>query len=208
MLAVNDYALTTIEAASTPRSLASRVMGPFSSSFTRNPTKDAVMETFISSMETLSEAMKRCILEAQISLANLDRLEQHLSLLHEIVTREDVAVNLAKSEVLSELWSVLGGNRRRLRGIDNHLILLRGIGGYRKRALAHVVATLQTLGALSADMEELRSRVAAPDIVGDRIPVEVHVKSIRGGLDRLKDGQMRARDREDETIRRVMGIGS
>lgn len=187
--------------------MLSRIFSPFSLSLA-NPTKDAIKETFLMSMDSLSTSMERLIIEAQVSLANLDKLEQHLTLLHEVVLREDTSIHLAKDEMLSELWTKLGGNNRKLRGMDNHLILLRGVGGYRKRALAHVVATLQTLGALSADMEELRSRVAAPDIVGDKIPVEVHVRSIQGGLERLKDGQMRAREREDETIRRVLGIGN
>jgi hypothetical protein len=206
-LAVNDYALSTIEAASAPVPMLSRVLSPFSVSLS-NPTKEAVTETFLMSMNSLSTSMERLIVEAQISLANLDKLEEHLASLHEIVTREDSSIKLVRSEVLSELWTKLGGNNRKLRGIDNHLILLRGIGGYRQRALAHVVATLQTLGSLSADMEELRSRVAAPDIVGDKIPVEVHMRSIKSGLERLKAGQVRARDREEEIIRRVIGTGN
>jgi hypothetical protein len=207
VLAVNDYALSTIEAASAPVPMLSRVLSPFSVSLS-NPTKEAVTETFLMSMNSLSTSMERLIVEAQISLANLDKLEEHLASLHEIVTREDSSIKLVRSEVLSELWTKLGGNNRKLRGIDNHLILLRGIGGYRQRALAHVVATLQTLGSLSADMEELRSRVAAPDIVGDKIPVEVHMRSIKSGLERLKAGQVRARDREEEIIRRVIGTGN
>jgi len=202
---VNDYALDMIEAASTPKSMSSRLLTPFSRFALRDPTKEVVTEAFVASMSSLSRAMERCILEAQVSLADLDRLEEHLSLLHEMVAREDIAVHLEKSELLSELWSLLGGNRRKLRGIDNHLTLLKGIGGYRRRALAHVVATIQALGALSGDMEDLRSRVAAPDIVGDKIPVDVHIKSIKGGLERLKNGQIRSRERQDESIKRILG---
>jgi hypothetical protein len=58
---------------------------------------------------------------------------------------------------------------------------------------------------LSADMEEMRSRVATPDIVGDKIPIEVHIKSIRGGLERLKIGQTRSRERQEESVKRILG---
>ena len=41
------------------------------------------------------------------------------------------------------------------------------------KALDHGAATLETIDALDADVEELRTRAAAPDIiVGDKIPIE------------------------------------
>lgn len=158
-------------------------------------------------MESLSNVMERLVLEAEASHASLERLEYILSSLHEIVLREDTSIQLSKSEVLSELWTKLGGNNRKLQGIDRHSFLLKGVGGYRNRALVHVVSTLQTLGALAADMDELRSRVAAPDIVQDKVPVEVHMSSIKVGLERLKEGQVRARKREEEMTQRVLEIG-
>lgn len=199
----------TIEAASAPVPMIYRVIslsifsGPSSLS---QPTKAAIKDTFLMAMDSLSLSMERLIIEAEISRTSLERLEQTLSLLHEIVLREDASIQLSQSEVLSELWTKLGKNDRKLRGFAKNLMLLKSVGGYRKRALAHVAATLQTLGALSADMEELRSRVAAPDVVGDRVPVGVHMKSIKAGLERLKEGQAKAKERENETMREVFGI--
>lgn len=199
----------TIEAASAPVPMIYRVIslsifsGPSSLS---QPTKAAIKDTFLMAMDSLSLSMERLIIEAEISRTSLERLEQTLSLLHEIVLREDASIQLSQSEVLSELWTKLGKNDRKLRGFAKNLMLLKSVGGYRKRALAHVAATLQTLGALSADMEELRSRVAAPDVVGDRVPVGVHMRSIKAGLERLKEGQVKAKERENETMREVFGI--
>ena len=102
-----------------------------------------------------------------------------------------------------ELWH---RHKRKLKHTNGHILLLNGIGDYRRRAMAHVSATLQTLQGMSEDMEDLRQRVAAPDLVGDKIPVEVHLKSIRMGLERLQADRDRTKAREEETLRRILGI--
>ena len=85
--------------------------------------------------------------------------------------------------------------------------LLRELGEWRRRAAAHIAAASQTIQAMSEEMEDLRERVAAPDLMGDAIPMEVHMKSIRAGLERLQQGRTRAQEREEETVRRLLGVG-
>ncbi|KAI0067299.1 hypothetical protein BV25DRAFT_1896972 [Artomyces pyxidatus] len=207
IISVNDYALHTIEAANSKlKALSLRRIWPFS--VDEAATKEVVTQMFTEAMNSLSANMQRLVLEAEISLADLDRLEERLGNLHELVSREDSTLAISKSELLSNLWTILGGNRKTLHGMDTNLALLRNVGGYRKRALAHVVAALQTLQGMSVDMEELRQRVAAPELVGERIPVEVHMKSIRTGLDRLQERRIRAREREEDIVSRVMGVDS
>ena len=77
---------------------------------------------------------------------------------------------------------------------------------YRKQALIHVVATLQTLRAMSEDMADIRERVAAPHLVGASVPVEVHMKSIGMGLERLREGRVRAKLLEEEAVKRVLSM--
>ena len=147
---------------------------------------DLLTTTFSQSLGVLSSSFQRLILEAEVSLHSLDKLELQLNNIHDILTREDVHLSSAQSEVLAELWTKLGGNREQLRSFRDNLRLLKELGSYRTRALAHVVGALQALQTLSADMEELRERVAAPELLGGDIPVEVHVRSIRSGIERLK----------------------
>jgi len=117
-MAVNDYALHTIEEAT----LKSRVPAsastylkvlPFLS--TTKPTEDVVTQTFTEAMNVLSYSMQRLIIEAQVNISNLDKLEERLGTIHEPVSREDSSISSAKSELLSELWSKFGGNRKALR---------------------------------------------------------------------------------------------
>ena len=180
---------------------------PFSFS-TTNPTQEAVTETFLMSMDNIASHVVRLRDEAEVSMGHLMSLEQHLVVLHEITHRDNKELTAAQEDVLAELWTWLGGNRPRLRKMSSNLDLLKNVEKYRKKALAHVVVTLQVLHALDADMEELRTRVAAPEIAGDRIPIEVHIKSIKVGVERLKEGQMKASLREGESIARILEINT
>jgi len=169
-----------------------------------NPTNEAVIEAFLMSMENIDTHMARLRDEADISMGHLMRLEEHLMVLHEITHRDNKELTAAQEDVLAELWTWLGGNKSKLRKMSSNLGLLRNVEKYRRRALAHVAVTLQVLEALDADMEELRTRVAAPEVVGGRIPIEVHIKSIKMGVERLKEGQMKASLREGERIARLL----
>lgn len=72
--------------------------------------------------------------------------------------------------------------------------------------MAHVVATLQTIHVLDTDMEVLRARVAAPGVVWDQTPSEVHVKSIRTGVERLRRRQLSASAVRGRSIAKVLAI--
>ncbi|KAH9998851.1 hypothetical protein BJV74DRAFT_767474 [Russula compacta] len=202
VIAVNDYALHRIEAAnSQPSGLSLRRLWGSSSPAT---TKQVVTRTFIEAMNALSANMQRLVLEAEVSILDLNNLEEHLKTVHELVSREDSSIATARTELLAQLWTILGGNRGELRGMDEHLALLRGVSGYRDRALAHVVAALQALETMAEDMEELRERVAAPELVGDAIPIDVHMKSLRSGLERLKGRRAGTKQLEEQLVNRIL----
>lgn len=159
---------------------------------------------FTESMDYLSSAIERLIMEGQVQMKNLSDLEAHLDLIAELISREDFDINAQKDEVLSSLWTVLGGNKATLRRYDNGLTLLRAVTTYRKAALLHVVSAMHTLQEMKSDLEVIRERVGAPGLTGSTIPVEVHMKSIQSGLLRLKESNMRAKERERRAIDRLV----
>ncbi|KAF8840185.1 hypothetical protein BDN67DRAFT_904097 [Paxillus ammoniavirescens] len=95
--------------------------------------------------------------------------------------------------VLGELWTKLGGNQKSVREYGDRLELLNDLEEYRKKALAHVTATLRALNWMSDDLEVLRDRVAAPALLEGKVPLHVHIESIKHGLERLREGQTRMR---------------
>jgi len=179
---------------------------PFSLSNT-NPTEEAVIEAFLMSMDNIATHMVRLRDEAEISMGHLMRLEEHLIVLHETTHRDnkELAVMNTFVEFLAALFE---GNPSRFLEIRSNLDLLKNVEKYRRKALEHIVVTLQALHALDADMEDLRTRVAAPEVAGDGIPIEVHIKSIKAGVERLKEGQMKASLREGESIARIPEINA
>ncbi|TEB25146.1 hypothetical protein FA13DRAFT_1738562 [Coprinellus micaceus] len=190
IMAMNDYALHAIEGARA-----------------KEPSKLAmalVPETFGDAMNVLSDHLARIILEVETNTQNLDALDEKLNTLRSIVSREDSSVSADREELLSYLWTKLGGNRKDLKNFNRNLKMLSDLGNYRKAAQARVVATLHTLERVSQDMEDMRERVAAPNLAGSTIAPEVHMKSIRKGLERLEEGRKRARSLEEEALRKAL----
>jgi len=204
IMAVNDYALQKIGAAQIKSSRLFAALVPWARKSHKQFIDKVVAETFGEAMNILSIDMERLIIEAEANIIALDTLEERLSTLHDIISREDLTLSSEKADLLADLWTILGFKRIDLRNFDQSLSLLKELKTYRRQALARVVTALQTLQIMSADMEDLRERVAKPAIAGSAIPVEVHMKSIQFGLERLREGRVRAKELDEAAIRRVL----
>ena len=172
----------------------------------RNPTEEALAEMFNMLMDDTSNHIARLREEAETSEGYLLRLQENLMVLREVTHRNTEELK-AEREALTEFWHWWGTNADINSGVkkmDLNLDLLKNVENYKKKALAHVAVTLETLHTLDADMEVLRTRVAAPDIVGDKIPIEVHIMNIKAGVDRLKEGQMRANLGYGENVAKLL----
>ncbi|KAJ3847269.1 hypothetical protein EV368DRAFT_87923 [Lentinula lateritia] len=177
ILAVNEYAMAKLSSIPPPSSFISHSLVPFNSI---SSLEKIFLASFVESMSTLSTIIQCLILLAEVELSNLEKLEDHLSIIYEIVCREDSSISSAKAELLGEIWTWLGGNRRELKA-----------------------SALQILRALSDDMEDMRERMIMPDLVGSQIPLEVQISSIQHGLQRLRDSKVLAKDKEEGAMRRV-----
>ncbi|KAI6146934.1 hypothetical protein EDD17DRAFT_92233 [Pisolithus thermaeus] len=203
VIALDSYAMTTIEEA--PTKAASRALQAIIPIKIGRTTDEIIQGAFALAMDQSEQSIARLIVEAEVSRQNLDQLEVDIASLHDMITHENTHMRTEKDQVLDKLWTKLGGNKQKLREVDNRLALLNDLGDYRKQARAHVIAALQTLHAMSDDLEDLRERVAAPGIVGGEVPIQVHIESIKNGLERLKEGRRRAREIRGETWKRVFG---
>lgn len=157
----------------------------------------SVSRLFDQSMTLLEQSMTRLMQEADYAFQLLDSLENGLETIHAITSSEDMKLTADKEDLLAELWSVLGGNRRQLAKYDQHLILLHGIQNYRRRALAHVTGAIAALQLMEGDLSDLRARASAPELLGPDIPLEVHLMSIQTGLQRLRDGRLKAAKQQE-----------
>ena len=122
----------------------------------------------------------------------------YLNVLHGVIHQGSIELKAARgenifTELLGSFWNKPDVNPfDLLKGMDLVLDSLRNVENHRRNTLANVVGTMQTLRTLDADMEELRKRVAVRDIVGEKIPIEMHIRSIKAAADRLKKRQAKA----------------
>ncbi|KAK7677611.1 hypothetical protein QCA50_019422 [Cerrena zonata] len=205
ILAANEYALHILESevSKSPSTSLLQTVWPWPWSLT-DAGSDAhravlVTTTFQDVMNLFTIQTSRVVLQCECALTKLDRLEEHLHVINDMLSREHMSITGEHSQVLSELWTMLGGNRRRLWNIDQRLDLLRNVGEYRIRALTHVGRTMRLVLAMSENMEELRLRVATPILVEDRIPIEIQLHAIKASIDRIKENRRDARERARKT---------
>ncbi|KEF55418.1 uncharacterized protein A1O9_08168 [Exophiala aquamarina CBS 119918] len=169
-------------------------------------TEHRLLDQYIKHTRIVSDEIDRLIDEAQALLLILQNLEDRLEVIHSVAMHDNIAAQASKDEILTHLWTLLGGNRAKLGKYNNQLTLLRQVGQYRKVAWAHITATILTLQRMGTELEELRTRVGSAELLREQkeIPLSVHIESIRLGVERLEEGRTRARELEEKHVRRVV----
>ena len=213
IMAMNDHALDAIESArnNAPSPLARALSNVIPWGSKPLTTDEIITETFENAMNVLSKETQHLIVEAESNYRNLLNLDEKLASLHEFISREGLTSYYKMAGNLAALWTGPGGNLEKMGNSLRHLELLNDLESYRKQAITYAAAalmtfdsTLLTLHSINEDMEDMRERVAAPDLLGTSTPVEVHMKTVKMGLQRLREGRVRL---EEETIQRILNAG-
>ncbi|KPI39050.1 uncharacterized protein AB675_4458 [Cyphellophora attinorum] len=204
---LDDMAQKNREASNT---LVPRFVKNLMTPFTPVPfTKSRLLDQYLVHTNLISEEIAKLIDEAQALLLVLQSLEDRLEVIHSISFSSSQNAQVSKDEILSHLWTMVGGNRAQLSKYNKHLRLLSQVGEYRTAAFAHVSGTILKLQAMGAELEELRTRVDAAGLekqVRKEVSLEVHLESIRLGVERLEDGRAKAREVEKGYTRRVLDV--
>jgi hypothetical protein len=184
-------------------SIANKLLAPF------QPvkfTESVLLDQYIKHTQIVEEEIIKLIDEAQALLMVLNNLEDRLEVIHGIVTRDGHHAIAQREELLSELWTMVGGNRGKLSKTNRQLNLLKQVGVYRKSAYGHVSATILKLQQIGSGLEDLRERVGSPELLRDRIdiPLSVHIENIQRGVERLEEGRQSARKSENEHIAQTL----
>lgn len=169
-------------------------------------TEDILLDQYIQHTRVVEQEIHRLIAEAQALLHVLQNLEDRLDVMHGISVREDIHAQSSKAEVLSQLWTIVGGNRGKLGRFDSQLRLLQQVNSYRQSAIAHVSGTMVKLQGMGTELEELRERVGGAELLGIKsgIPLSVHIENIELGVERLEKGRDRAKGVENEELRKIL----
>ena len=197
-----------------PAFINDKILAPFQPINTYN-SEAALLDQYLQHTRLIENEIQTLISEAQALLLILTNLEDRLEIIHSISLRDNIAAQSSKEEILTHLWTMLGGNRVALGKYNTQLQLLRHVGDYRKSAWAHVSGVVLRLQAMGAELEELRERVGSAEVVGlgDRgtggreIPLSLHVENIEMGVERLERARGEAKRLESEHLRKVLDRG-
>ena len=173
-------------------------------------TEETVLQQYTEHTRIVESEINRLIDEAQAVLSVLRNLDDRLDVIHGIAVRDDLHAQGSKEETMSQLWTMLGGNRKALGKFESQLKLLRQVNVYRQTAIAHVAGTMLKLQAMGAELAELRERVGTVELVGQSagVPLSVHIESIELGVERLEQRRNWARGVEHEQRRKSLVIDS
>ncbi|KAI1785303.1 hypothetical protein LXA43DRAFT_976295 [Ganoderma leucocontextum] len=168
---------------------------------TRKRVDAAVLRSFEMALASFATSISSIIVDATMVSASLDCLEEQLSTVHALCVQEAWDTAVVEDELLWQLWTLLGGNRRQLRDLANRATVLQDVQQYRALASAYVAATVQALTVVDADLMELREQLSTQAVDFHHIPVEVQIRSLEQSLYRLKDSSASG----EETGGRVNG---
>lgn len=150
-------------------------------------TESALLSQYMTHTALIEEEIQKLILEAQALLGVLGNLEDRLDVIHGISARDGMKALQTREELLAELWTFVGGNRKQLSKATRQLDLLRQVGRYRKSAWNHVSATIVKLQAIGSGLEDLRERVGSVENVAGQVPLSVHIENVKRGVERLEE---------------------
>ncbi|KAH9808654.1 hypothetical protein Tdes44962_MAKER10452 [Teratosphaeria destructans] len=149
-------------------------------------SRDLLLDQYLRHTGAVEDQILTLITEAHALLNILDNLDARLDVIAAIATRDGVTIQDSRDELLAHLWTKLGGNRHQTARHEQQLRLLTEVVTYRRLAWAHITSTIVKLQAIRDNLEDLRERVALPEVVGAAVPLEVHIANIDLGIERLE----------------------
>ncbi len=185
IVAANNLSLSTLEGAhrkDVQYSLHSLIL--WSSPF---PDK-TILKIFSESMDMLSQMTEILILKTQIQLKDLEDTERNRIIVHDFI----VQAELGRHDRNTLIWGYLHAC-----GLE----ILKFVGDYLQPATQYVSSALNTLHEMSGNITALRERVAKSAPYGSYIPPEVHMNSIKKGLEALEASTRKASERKRDSRR-------
>lgn len=191
ILAVNDHALNTLAAAAERHFLGS-------SDLASPEARVSIQRSFTFALDKFVDRLSNVFIQCEGVLMLFDELDRGLGVIHEIVSRERITLTEERDDLLAALWTFLGGNKAKLRALNNHLVLLLGLSKYRSKAFAHVHRTMQAVAQMQEDVAHLRNETVLVAVGAPVIDMRLQLASLRAGIARLAEGRARTKVKADQ----------
>jgi hypothetical protein len=190
---------------------ASRIFDAMTGAFiSPAPTlQQRIFDQYLLHISRNKEEITKLIETAQALLQVLQNMDERLDTIASITGNDDHTLKKSHEELLSQLWTKLGGNKENRKGNERNLNLIRNIDKYRKEARQLVSGTLSKLLDIEFSLGELRDDVAKPELLGMRedYPIMHHLEVVGMGVERLRLARGESMRVEGETYRNRIGGG-
>ena len=157
-----------------------------------------IFQTFL---DMLEQGIVALIFRAKELEGALSRLEERLITIRDIASGEAKIHLHEKEELLHDLWTRFGGNRKQLSFLNRNLRALKLIYEYHGLADRCVASTQSELETMRVALEDLRPLAATPLLIASDLSVEMIMEQIKTGAERL-----RVRQRDVEEAKRTKGV--
>lgn len=185
-LSMNEWAVGALQRI---EDKSSSVLGGLVPFLGRFDTRQSVTATYLGAMDALSDHVRRLIEANDLAYESLDHLEEDLHLVHEILGLEKQFQQTGQEEVLSSLWSLVGGNRKAKKLFAENL---RVLGDFENQRLANkemIATTSVAFSKMMYQIEYMREQIRRPGLANDdddNIPIEVHIRNIELAIESLR----------------------
>lgn len=170
-----------------------------------------LLDKYVEHTALVGDKIADLIIEAQAVLKTLNQAENHLGIIYDFVTRTQETVQSRKDDVLWTIWTLVGANYRRISKLNSQLSLLGRVDSQRSDAVKQVSELIVELEKIRAGLDDLRDRVAEPEVAAASpkgpMPLSVHIETIDRGVERLEHARSRIRAIENDRIHEVLARG-
>lgn len=165
---------------------------------------NTLYDQYIRHTVTVEDQIQLLIQDAQALLSLLQHLDDKLDLIASITARDGFNIKDDHDDLLAQLWTRLGGNKSDVKRLNQQLRILKDVTTYRKLAFTHVSMTVIKLQSISSALEDLRERVASPEVIGKKLDLERHINDIEMGVQRLESVRETGRKIEGQKMRAIL----
>ncbi|KIN98392.1 hypothetical protein M404DRAFT_968226 [Pisolithus tinctorius Marx 270] len=187
MLTVNNHLLNLLQNQISPLSIKAvycHVIGNSLHSDECSSSNFHITQAFDRILFQFQHSLSLLILCAVEIQGNLDSIQSHLEVVHDLVAMEASVLMVEKSDVLADILTVVGLNRRHISRLDSQMPALKDVARYCTAAARYLAGTFSGLEQLQETMELLRSLATGVGLVKG-VPLEALIDALTVGIQRL-----------------------
>ncbi|KAI5997559.1 hypothetical protein EDD15DRAFT_2364299 [Pisolithus albus] len=188
MLTVNDHLLNLLRNRISPFSVKAAYCYVIGNSLHSNECSSSnfhIAQAFDRVLFQFQHSLSVLILCAVEIQGNLDSVESRLEVVRDLVTMEASGLKDQKTDVLADILTVVGLNRRYILKLDGQIQALENISRYRTAAARYLAGTFSGLEQLQEVMELLRSLATGVGLI-EGMPLEALIDVLTVGIQRLR----------------------